>query len=364
MSTKHLHLLLAPKERFEPEGAGAFSLNVLETSRVSRFHGAITVFGSPVDNPFAGIRFQPLARARWWEGDRNKTMARHYINFALREKPDLIEVYNRPVMIELLHRKLGGVPIALHLGNDPRTMDGSRSISARRELLERSAAIICVSDFIRRCFLDGIDDPHARVHVVHTGVPRASEFPLKEKRIVYVGRVLPEKGVLELAQALAHVLPHHLDWSAEIIGARWFGAGEKPGTYENSVATAASSCDRIVLGGFKPHDDVLGALRRASVAVVPSRWDDPFPRTALEALAQGCALICSTRGGLPELGPDRALYLSLVSANSLSDALERLIANDNEREALQRRGRETFPFDVDRNTSALDDLRERLMSPP
>jgi glycosyltransferase involved in cell wall biosynthesis len=359
---KTIHLLLAPKERFEPEGAGAFSLNLLETSRVSRFRNCITVFGSPVANPFEGIRFQPLSKARWWEGDRNKAMARRYLKFAVREKPDLVEVYNRPVMIELLHGKLSGVPISLHLGNDPRNMEGSRSVSERRKLLEQSAAIICVSDFIRRCFLDGIDDPRARVHVLHTGVPHASEVPSKDKRVVYVGRVVPEKGVLELVKALSRVLPRHPAWRAEIIGARWFGAGGKPGAYENSVALAASSCDRIALGGFRPHDEVLDALRRASIAVVPSLWDDPFPRTALEALAQGCALICSTRGGLPELGPGRALYLDSVSAEFLTDALERLIANGEEREALQRRSREDFPFEVHRTTSLLDDLRQRLMS--
>jgi glycosyltransferase involved in cell wall biosynthesis len=363
VSNKHLHLLLAPKERFEPEGAGAFALNVLETSRVSRFRDGIAVFGSPVENPFEGIRFQPLRKAQWWEGDRNRAMARLYGKFAHKERPDLIEVYNRPVMIEVLRRCVGEIPIALHFGNDPRRMNGSRSVSDRRDLLTKAVAIVCVSDFIRRCFLDGIDNPlSARVHVIHTGVPRASEFPAKQKRIVYVGRVVPEKGVLELVQALVRVLPRHPDWNAEIVGARWFGTGEKPSAYEVSVARTAASCDRIALGGFRPHDEVLDALRRASIAVVPSLWDDPFPRTALEALAQGCALLCSTRGGLPELGRDRARYLDEISAPSLGEGLERLMEDDDCRVALQRRGWEDFPFDIHRTTSFLDDLRERITS--
>jgi len=362
---KQLHLLLAPKERFEREGAGAFALNVLETSRASRFRDGITVFGSPVKNPFPGIRFLPLPKARWWEGDRNRTMARRYANHVGAQPPALVEVYNRPVIVDMLRRGLGALPIVLHFGNDPREMDGSRSVAERRTLLERSDAILCVSDFIRRCFLDRLDHPLSpRVHVMHTGVPRAPNFPAKEKRIVYVGRVVPDKGVLELVQALARVLPLHPDWTAEIIGARWFGSGEKATAYETSVARAASSCDRIVLCGFRPHDEVLASFRRAAVAVVPSLWDDPFPRTALEALAQGCALICSNRGGLPELGAERALYLDSVSAGSLSGALGQMIADEGQREALQHRGWTDFPFDIHRTTSALDDLRERLMSPP
>ncbi|HEX3430574.1 MAG TPA: glycosyltransferase family 4 protein [Rhizomicrobium sp.] len=364
MSTpRTLHLLLATKERFEPEGAGAFALNVLETSRVSRFHDDITVFGSPVANPFRGVRYQPLAKARWWNGDRNRAMARRYGEFARGARPALIEVYNRPVVADMLRGLLGDVAIVLHLGNDPRSMDGSRSAAERRKLLENSAAIVCVSDYIRRCFLDGIVDPFSRVHVIYTGVPRAPEFPAKDKRIVYAGRVVPEKGVLELVQALARILPHHPDWSAEVIGARWFGAGEKPTAYETSVAASAAQCGQIVLSGFRPHEDVLASLNGASIAVVPSLWDDPFPRTALEALAQACALICSRRGGLPELGPDRACYVEPISPESVSDALENLITDNEHREALQRRGWADFPFDIHRSTSALDDLRERLMSP-
>ena len=363
--TGQLHLLLAPKERFEPGGAGAFALNVVETSCVSRFRDAITVFGSPVGTPFDGVRFQPLQKARWWEGDRNKAMARRYAEHAATNLPGLVEVYNRPIMVDVLRRALITAPIALHFGNDPRTMDGSRSVVARRELLQQSSAIVCVSEFIRRCFLDGIHDPlSALVQVIHTGVPYPQTLPPKEKRIVYVGRVVPEKGVLELVRALARVLSRYPDWSAEIIGARWFGTGEKPTAYENFVARAAASCDRIVLSGFRPHDDVLDSLGRAAIAVVPSLWDDPFPRTALEALAQGCTLVSSTRGGLPELGPERALYLEFVSAESLSGALEQLIADADRRNDLQRRGREDFPFDIRRTTSRLDDLRERLMSPP
>jgi glycosyltransferase involved in cell wall biosynthesis len=268
-------------------------------------------------------------------------------------------------MLDVLRRRLGEVPIALHFGNDPRRMEGSRSASERRRLLERSAAIVCVSDFIRRCFLDGIDHPlTACVHVLHTGVPRAPEFPAKEKRIVYVGRIIPEKGVLELVQALARILPQHPDWNAEIIGARWFGGGEKPTSYENSVVQAASPCERIVLAGFRPHEEVLASFSRAAIAVVPSLWEDPFPRAALEALAQGCALVCSTRGGLPELGPERAVYLDTIAAETLAGALDRLVADDEERQRLQRRGWDDFPFDIRHTTSLLDDLRGKLTSPP
>jgi glycosyltransferase involved in cell wall biosynthesis len=127
------------------------------------------------------------------------------------------------------------------------------------------------------------------------------------------------------------------------------------------VSRAAAGCDRILLAGFRPHDQVVSSLRSANIAVVPSLWDDPFPRTVLEALAQGCALICSRNGGIAEIGVERALFLDTISADAIAGALERLISNDTERLALQRRGWESSPFDVVRTTRQLDDLRGAIM---
>ena len=363
MSTKRLHLLLAPKERFEPGGAGAFALNAFETSRASHWRSGITVFGSPVAQPFPGVSFQSLVTSRFSLTDRNVAMARHYANAVKHDPPDLVEIFNRPVMVDTIKRRLGEVPVVVHFGNDPRGMDGSRSVVERRALLARTAAIVSVSDFIRNCFLDGLDGACAdRVHVIHTGVEASPEFPAaKEKRIIYVGRVVPDKGVLQLVQALARVLPDHPDWIAHIVGARWFGNERRLSPYEREVLRAAKSCNRIVPEGYRPHEEVIATLRKASIVVVPSCWDDPFPRTALEALAHGCALICSRRGGIPEIGTNRALFLENVSGDSLADALDHLVSDNEERRALQCRGWEDFPFEIRRTTARLDDLRAHLM---
>ncbi|HEX3665107.1 MAG TPA: glycosyltransferase family 4 protein [Rhizomicrobium sp.] len=362
-ATKRLHLILAPKERFEPGGAGAFSLNALETTLASRWRTGITIFGTPVARPFSAVSFQPVPVSRWPLRGRNLEMVRRYVKAVRHAPPDLIEVFNRPVMIDYLRRELPNAALVLHYGNDPRGMDGSRTVVERRELLARCDAIVCVSDFIRRCFLDGADSPYAhRAVTIHTGVSTSESFPQnKEKTVVFVGRVVSDKGVLELVQALACVLPRYPGWKAEIIGAHWFKAGDPPDNYEKSVAAAASAGASIKLGGFRPHEEVTAALRGASIAVVPSKWDDPFPRSALEALAAGCALICSKQGGLPEVGAQRAFFLDEVTAESIAAALESLLSDERKRVTQQHRGFNDFPFDIRRTTSRLDDLRAALM---
>ena len=52
--------------------------------------------------------------------------------------------------------------------------------------------------------------------------------------------------------------------------------------------------------GFIKHKKVLNLLDKTSISVVPSKWDEPFGRTALEATSRGCATIISNKGGLPE----------------------------------------------------------------
>jgi glycosyltransferase involved in cell wall biosynthesis len=362
-TAKRLHLLLAPKERFEAGGAGAFALNALETTLASRWRSGITVFGTPVPRPFPSVSFQSIEVPRWPLRGRNIEMVRRYVKAVRRAPPDLVEVLNRPVMMDYLRRKLPGAALILQFGNDPRGMDGSRSVVERQKLLAQCDAIVCVSDFIRRCFLDGFEDPLShRVTVIHTGVHAPAAFPEgKEKSIVFVGRIAPEKGPLELVQALVRLLPRHPDWTAEIIGARWFKAGDPPDKYEQEVARAAAECANIKLCGFRPHEEVIGTLEKASIAVVPSKWDDPFPRSALEALAAGCALICSKQGGLPEIGEDRARFLNEVSADSIAAALESLLSNADERTKLQHSGFEDFPFEIHRTTCRLDDLRASLL---
>ena len=45
---------------------------------------------------------------------------------------------------------------------------------------------------------------------------------------------------------------------------------------------------------------ILKSLFKSSISVKPSKWEEPFGRTAMESAAYGCATITSSRGGLVE----------------------------------------------------------------
>lgn len=74
--------------------------------------------------------------------------------------------------------------------------------------------------------------------------------------------------------------------------------------------------------GFLPHDEVMALYARAAIAVVPSIWQDPLGRTAVEALAAtGCALVTINRGGLSELAGGRGIVVDASSSDALREGL-------------------------------------------
>ena len=52
--------------------------------------------------------------------------------------------------------------------------------------------------------------------------------------------------------------------------------------------------------GFKDNKFVLNILKKISISVTCSRWEEPFGRSSLEAASRGCATIINDTGGLPE----------------------------------------------------------------
>jgi len=81
------------------------------------------------------------------------------------DKNQIIEVRNRPYLIYEIINKTKKFPTSLFLHNDPKTMRGSKSALERENLLDKCAAIFCVSNFIKNQFIDGINKNHNKVHV-------------------------------------------------------------------------------------------------------------------------------------------------------------------------------------------------------
>ena len=91
--------------------------------------------------------------------------------------------------------------------------------------------------------------------------------------------------------------------------------------------------------------------------MVPSRWEEPFGRTALESSSRACATIISNRGGLPET-TNHCIILKKLTPNELYLNLKRLIKNDKIRKKVQKDGFRKVKHLIKENAFLIDNIRE------
>lgn len=324
-------IVLPPKEGFSPQAVGAIGLLV---HRVVQAGAPGIVLGRPTTGmPFADVPFMPVSPG--WGLSSVSRYAAGMAQALRRLRPALIEVHNRPEVALYLLRL--GVPVSLFLHNDPVPMHGARTAADRATLLARLARVVTVSAWLRDRLLLGIERP-ARPPVVLPNcidavVPAAGP---RDHLILFAGRIVADKGADLFVDACARVLPSLPGWRAAMIGADRFGPHSKDTPFLRALRPRAAAAGVAMLGHL-PHGQVLAAMRRAAIVCVPSRWNEAFGMTALEAMACGAPLICSPRGGLPEVAGDAALYAEPDPA-ALASAIAALARDPARRAALSQAG--------------------------
>lgn len=362
MTSSKIAVILPPREGFSPQSFGAISLSVRDFIIHSRYQHAITVFGSGTEKAFADTHYQPLGvKRRWYEPN-----TRAYVRAAMHEirkmAPALIEVHNRPSVARALSKHTT-IPIALHLHNDPQEMKYAKTSQQRSKLLNQCAHIYCVSEWAKTRFMEGLNETdEKRVHVMYSGLEIPKTIPAKEPYILYVGRMTPNKGVLEYAQALALTLPQHPDWKGVLIGGRRHSASNLLSDYEQNILNTIEPLNNAFHQGFMEHDKTIAFFERAEIVVIPSLWEEPYGRIAVEAIAHGCAVITSGSGGLKEIIGDAGIILQHTTAQEIAQHLQHLMMQPDVLRELQHKARARAElFDVSHCTQQLDRLRDSFL---
>jgi UDP-glucose:(glucosyl)LPS alpha-1,2-glucosyltransferase len=108
----------------------------------------------------------------------------------------------------------------------------------------------------------------------------------------------------------------------------------------------------------------MAALGRAAIAVLPSRWQEPFGLAALEAMASGAALVTTARGGLADLTEGVAVTIDPEDPAAIARAIVALAEDTDRRASLaaaaRRRAEE---YDVPGARRLLDQLRMDILTP-
>lgn len=355
-------LAILPKdEGFSPERFGAIALCVKDFTLHSRFREGTIVTSGVGGEGFSGITFRPAPKACWFK-NRTRAYARHCVKLIRNEGIALAEIHNRPQLLSLIAPQVQ-CKLALHLHNDPQEMRGAKTPAERQALLASCNGIYCVSEFIRDRFLEGLNDAAHKVHIVHNGIAIPEALPPKEKTILFAGRMTEGKGALLLAEALAMALPQLPEWSAALIGSDRHSPAEHTTPREAAILAALSPVGtQAEMLGFLSHEETIQHFARAAIAVVPSVWQEPFGRTAIEAMAAGCALISSGRGALLEVTVDAALTPDTLTPASLAEAILSLARNNSLRAEYQHRAQlRAGQFAIAKCTTTLDNARSIIL---
>ncbi len=348
-----ISILLPYKENFSPTYPGAVSLFVYETSRKSSFKKDITVFGSTELKKRFPIRYSNIQLKKKILESQTKSYVKKFIKLEKKNNSSIIEIHNRPSYVKILLSEFKKKIISIYFHNDPLFMDGSKTIADRKYLLKNCYKIIFNSNWSKKRFLQGLENKFVnsnKLAVFFQSAKKGSKDLINKKKkwITFVGKLNRAKGYDIFSTTIKKILTKYPNWKAKIIG------DEK----REKISLIHKNADIL---GFLNHEEVINIFKKTSIAVACSRWEEPFGRTSLEASANGCAVIITNKGGLPETVTN-AKILNRLSVNSLEKTIIELIENYNLRKKLQTLSIDNFYLTHELVTKNIDNYRSEKLN--
>jgi glycosyltransferase involved in cell wall biosynthesis len=346
-----ISILLPYKENYSINYAGAVSLFINDTTKLSKFKKNIRIFGS---TDFKSILSKNYTNIELNKSSLLQSQSRIYVNrFIELQKninADIIEIHNRPNYLKFI-KKLN-TKIVLYFHNDPLEMAGSEKVKDRLNLLEICEKIIFNSYWSKNRFIIGLDNFYKsskKLEVINqsTNKPKI-DFTKKDKIITFVGKLNSAKGYDLFGGAILKILKKYKDWSAIVAG-------------DEHREKLIFKHKNLKVLGFQAHKKILRILEKTSIAVACSRWEEPFGRTSLEASSRGCAVIISDRGGLKETITD-GIIIKKNSINNIFNAMDNLIKNKKELLNLQKRSYKNFYLTNKYTSKKIDTYRANLLN--
>ncbi|ROH89152.1 glycosyltransferase family 1 protein [Stagnimonas aquatica] len=283
-------------------------------------------------------------------------------------RPDLVHIDEEPyslVTTQALRvaRRMGARAISFTWQNIRKTYPPPFSWM-ERYVYRAADAIVCGNqEAVEVLRSKGFAGPTPVIPQFGVDMPAISEFPVTSRSggytIAYAGRLVSEKGLDVLLQALARVLDVRL---------LLVGTGPEREALERLTAHLGLA-DRVTFLGGLPSTQMTAFFQSVDVLVLPSltrsNWKEQFGRVLIEAMASGAAVIGSNSGEIPSVIGDAGLVVAEGDAAALALAIERL-RDDDFRNEMRRRGKErALSFTQQRIADAtLDVYRQVLGQPP
>jgi glycogen synthase len=212
--------------------------------------------------------------------------------------------------------------VVTHQGSyclQPSGFDGALRL---KRAIARRLTEVAISEFIANCFDKRpvvIPNPYdARVFRNE----KAEGARLRE--LLFVGRMVSEKGLDILLEALGRLRKRGLHPSLTIVG-----AGPTLELMQKLVANLDLR-DQVTFAGPQSGHELAITFAAHRLLVVPSRYEEPFGVVALEGIACGCVVVGSRGGGLPEAIGRCGVTFPNADPEALAGTLEELLRRPDE----------------------------------
>lgn len=278
-------------------------------------HHEITVFciaypGLPEQETVDGVNYIRVP-GRNKEEYVNNVMAR------LNDEFDIVHVFNRPLWVPLLGKRLRNVKFSLSIHNEmflPEKIPAETAV----ECIEMVEFITTVSRFIA----DGIRGLYPiadkKLNVVYSGVDvdnfqpwwsekaakNRAEFRSKlgkDKIVLYVSRLSPKKGSDIVLKAMKKVMDGRDDAALVVVGSKWYGENKSDDYIRSLKLFSEKMKGPVLFTGFVPPSEIADIFNLGDVFICASQWEEPLSRVHYEAMAAGLPIITTNRGGNAEV---------------------------------------------------------------
>ena len=347
---KNIAILLPYKEKYNLDKAGAASIWVKDYLSISKLKNQTLIFGNldkkdkPLTKNFVNIDLTKTYIRK------NIQYTKHLYDYHLKNKFNIIEIHNRPESLLYLIKKKISAKLIFMFHNNPQDMRSSKSINDRIFIAENTDQIYFVSRWVKDKFFEGLPFNHRNnCEILYPAIKPLKKFPKKDNLIIFSGKLNSSKGFDLYGKAVIKILDKYKSWNAIAIG-------NEPREKFNFNHKNFKILDWV------KHDDILDYYKKASISIVPSRWLEPFGRTAMESAAYGCATITTRNGGLPETF-NNELFLEKINDIELYKLIEKLIKNNIYRKRIQKKNFSNVINNINEKVSKLDEFKNHILLP-
>jgi glycosyltransferase involved in cell wall biosynthesis len=329
------------------------------------FHRYPSLHENRLLQPFERLLFRNRRRPLIASGFYHASYIRQ-IAADLRERAsDIIHVHNFSQYVPLVRAAAPSAKIVLHMHCEWLTEHDPEMIQER---LAHVDAVICCSEFVAGRIRQRFPQFATKCQAVYNGIDvdrfqpaagtsRPADSP--DARIVYVGRVSPEKGVHVLLQAFNRVLEKFPHAQLNIVGPEWIAPLDPDATDDALTRDLASfrgvsygehlrrivraeNAGRVTFTGFLNQAELAELYRGTDIFVFPSVWHEPFGIPVMEAMASGVPVVATRSGGIVEQVDHQGtgLLVERGDTEQLAASILHLLDNPDLRRAMGKAARQ------------------------